>query len=177
MKKDNTKKVLAINVIAILVLAAAVGYMVYMLVTRKNPGIWFAVVLSSCVLLFWLLMDIIKPFVSGEFEGKTAEQMKAYKIYCLMSLVGYAGLVWFAVSAANSTGIYGAVAFAVATMLKRRLLDDYNGDTGEDESGEEADPETYDAATAIAEKTETDADAASDEKTDTGEETPGDHEA
>ena len=144
MEKDNTKIVLAINTAAILVLAAAVGYMVYMLVTHKNPGIWFAVVLSVCVFLFWLLMDVIKPMVTGEFVGKTAEQMKAYKVYCVVGLVGYAGLVWFAVSAANSTGIYGAVAFAVATMIKRRLLDDYNGNT--DEAAEdEPDTETEDS--------------------------------
>ncbi len=134
MEKQRVGKI--INIAGFAILAAAVGVIILAIVQKKEPGNWFMVLICGAVFLFWLLMDIIKPKLTGEFEGKTKEQMTAYWIYCALGFVGYAGLAYFAIAAANSTGIYGAIAFAVTTMTKRRFLEDYQGishDDGEDE--------------------------------------------
>ena len=149
-----------LTIVGFLVLLLMVAYMVYCGAVLKKMGVFYAVVISCGLLVFWILTSVLSPILTKEKDGWTTSQADAYKKYALLTLVGYAGLAYFAIGVNNSTGLYGALVYAATMMFKKRFRDEYMG-TAEEEAGvpEESDvpeePETLqtaDAAGAIAQE-------------------------
>ena len=126
MKQKRT----VLNIVSFLPLAGALGYIIYMITAHKEVNWVYRAVIGAALLCLWVLRDVVIPKVTGEFEGKTKEQMDAYVKMAGLELLGYAGLGWFAVSSDQNSSIYGAVVFAGATMFKRNFRDIYYGIEG-----------------------------------------------
>ena len=140
---ENTRRTRRriLTVIDFIVLGALVGYMIYSGFVVKQINNTYRIVIGVGIFLFWLIENVIAPIVTDEFADKTPEQINTYKKMAALSLVGYMGLVYFVAAMNHNTGIYGAVAYVVTVMIKRRLSDEYYGRT----SKEESDPEEADA--------------------------------
>lgn len=137
-EKRNPRNTL-LRISAFIPLAAIVAYMVWCAVRKKEFGIPYIALMGTALFLFWIMIDIVVPYATGEFSDRTPEQMAAYKKYAALELAGYAGLAYFAGAMNNNTGLYGAIAFALCTMYKRRFRDEYMGIThDEDEAAEGA---------------------------------------
>ena len=100
--------------ISLLPLVAAVIYIFYTAFIKKSLGIDYYVVLGLGLALHWLLSDVLSIILSKGFEGKTEAQIKAYRLYALLNLVGFAGLGYFACSVGqaalkcgNQPNLYG----------------------------------------------------------------------
>ena len=127
----------------IAVLLVVVAYLLYAGLVLKKIGRMYGVVIGISIFLFWLLEDVIKPILTKSLEGKSPQYVSDYKKCAALSLLGYAGLVWFAVSIGGGTGIYGAVVYVVCLMTKRRIQSEYTGNEEEEET--EADDAVIDA--------------------------------
>lgn len=140
-----------------LILVVVLGYMAYSAFVLKKPGTLYPYVIGGGILAIWLIDSVIYPIKSHEFEGKTPQQISAYRKYAALGLLGYLGLIYFAISPSSSNGFYGAIVYVIAIMFKRRFMEEYTGtadeEAGDDVSGEEqpegelpADPLSQDAA-------------------------------
>ena len=143
MKENKNPRNTLLRLSAFIPLIAIVAYMIWCAATKREFGIPYVVLMATALLLFWVMTDIVVPLATGEFRDRTPEQMASYKKYAALELAGYAGLAYFAGAMSSNTGLYGAVAFAVCTMYKRRFRDEYMG-IAHDEN--EVPGETSDAA-------------------------------
>ena len=155
-KEKNRIRKIYTNLALVLLGLIAVYIVVSALVIRKVT-IMYNVVIIVGLTVFWAIMDIVVPVKAQDFEGRTKEQMDAYKKYAAVDLLGYAGLMYFALAMQSNTSIYGALVYVVARMLKNRFRDEFEGvqedDAEEDESAvdaegtfidvDEEDPVTY----------------------------------
>ena len=123
--------------ISMLPLVVAVIYILYTAFIKKSLGIDYYVVLGLGLALHWLLADVLSIVLSKGFEGKTEAQIKAYRLYALLNLVGFAGLGYFACSVANSNGFIGALIYVVTLSAKRKYLEEYKGIVKKKEAEEE----------------------------------------
>ncbi len=126
---------------AFAVLAAAVIYMGVLVVRQQKLTIMYNVIMTGALLVFWVLTDVVSPLVTKELDSISNKQKQAYYKYALLELVGYAGLAWFASSIGGNNGIYGAVAFMVSMMYKKRFHNEYLGIKKEGEEEEESSEE------------------------------------
>lgn len=122
---------------SLLPLAVGLVYMFYSALKRKELGIDYYVVLILCLGLHWLVSDVISMICIKGFEGKTEAQKKAYRIYALLNLAGFAGLGYFAVSVGNNTGIWGALVYIMTLNMKRKYLDEYRGIVKKEKTAQE----------------------------------------
>ena len=113
-----------INIAGIVVLVLAIAYMLYAGLVLKKLGALYPVVICTAIFIFWLLQDVVKPILTKSLEGKTPQQVSNYKKCALLSLGGYAGLCWFALSINGGNGIYGAVVYLICRMAKRRIQEE-----------------------------------------------------
>ena len=152
-EKQRQKIDRLITTAGIVVLLVVVAYLLYAGLILKKIGRMYGVVLGISIFLFWLLEDVIKPILTKSLEGKSPQFVSDYKKCAALSLLGYAGLVWFAVSIGGGAGIYGAVVYVVCLMTKRRIQSEHaeNEEEGETEA---------DGAVIDAEASETDVDEA-----------------
>ena len=132
--------------IALGLLALIAIYIIVSAVVIKKLTFVYDIVIVVGLLTFWAIMDILIPIKAHEFEGKTPEQMAAYKKYAILDLIGYIGLMVFALALHSGAGIYGALVYVVARIMKNRFWDEYEGITKEEEA-ETAEPaETVETA-------------------------------
>ncbi len=129
---------------AFAVLALMGAYMIWSVVNKTGMGTTYAVLLCAALAVFWLLTDVISPIAVHAFDGRSPKQKSAYMKYAGLELIGYAGLAYFGITAmSNRSSIYGAVAFLIATLNKRRFLDAYVSDQEEEpEEAEESEIES-----------------------------------
>ena len=168
--------------IAILIPAAGVvGFMIWCGVRHMELGIPFYVLIGIFLLYEWLMMDVFSLYWKHGLAGKTDEQCSAAIKMALLGLLANGGLAFFLMSM-NQYSIYGAVAYFLATMMKRKQRDIYEGisedeDTADETAGTAEDENASSAEAAgvpeIEDKTaESDETPASDEKTAGSDETP-----
>ena len=136
-EKEKRKIERRIMVGAFAVLACAAGYLFYAALVLKRLGPEYYVIIFGCLFLFWLLSDVVTIACTKGFEGKTEEQVKAYRMYSAMNLAGLGGLGFFAVSMNNNGGLIGACIYAFTMMGKRKYKDEYLGIVKEEDQQEE----------------------------------------
>lgn len=136
-EKEKQKIEKRIMIGSFLLLACAVGYLLYAAFVLKRIGPEYYVIIFGCLLLFWLLSDVGSVIWTRGFEGKTEQQVKAYMLYAIMNLVGLAGLGYFAVSMSRNGGMIGALIYAFTMMGKRKYKDEYLGIGNEEEEEKE----------------------------------------
>ena len=141
MKEKKKLRNTLLRVSAFIPLVVVLVYMIWCAVNKRDFGVPYVVLMSAMLLLFWIMTVIVVPYASGEFAGRTPEQMSAYRKYGALELAGYAGLAYFAGAMSQNTGLYGAMVFAVCTMYKRRFRDEFYG-IKENEDGEDGAEET-----------------------------------
>ena len=127
MNENKNPRNMLLRISSFIPLVAIVAYMIWCAATKREFGIPYVALMATALLLFWVMTDIVVPMATGEFADRTPQQMAAYKKYAALELAGYAGLAYFAGAMNNNTGLYGAMAFAVCTMYKRRFRDEYMG--------------------------------------------------
>ena len=138
---ENSRKRIS-NIIRISSMVIVVGVMIVLIwaaYTARIDEMFYKVALCVMLFAFWIANDVVEPIVTKAFDDRTPEQIRAYRIFALLNLVGYTGLAFFAMSVGGSNGIYGALVFAVTMMYKKRFLNKYLGIEEEDE--EEQAPE------------------------------------
>ena len=123
---------------ALVLLALIAVYIVVSALVFKRVTIVYNVVIIAGLSAFWAIVDILAPWKAGDFEEKTPEQMSAYKKYAAADLLGYAGLMYFALAMTSNTSIYGALVYVVSRMLKNRFKDEFEGITHDEDEEEEA---------------------------------------
>ena len=135
-EKNRIRKIYTNLALALLGLIAV--YIVVSALIIKKVTIMYNIVIIVGLTVFWAIMDIVIPVKTQDFEGRTKEQMDAYKKYAAFDFLGYAGLMYFALAMQSNTSIYGALVYVVARMMKNRFKDEYEGvsedDADEDES-------------------------------------------
>ena len=135
-EKNRIQKIYTNLALALLGLIAV--YIVVSALIIKKVTIMYNIVIIVGLTIFWAIMDIVIPVKTQDFEGRTKEQMDAYKKYAAFDFLGYAGLMYFALAMQSNTSIYGALVYVVARMMKNRFRDEYEGvsedDADEDES-------------------------------------------
>ena len=124
-EKNRIRKIYTNLALALLGLIAV--YIVVSALVIKKVTIMYNVVIIVGLTVFWAIMDIVIPLKAQDFEGRTKEQMDAYKKYAAFDFLGYAGLMYFALAMQSNTSIYGALVYVVARMLKNRFRDEYEG--------------------------------------------------
>ena len=131
-----------ITCITALLLAGVVGYFVYCGFVRKEMGPEYPFVMAGFLTLLWLNSNVLSIIITDGFEGKDEEQIRSYKIFCLLELVGLVGVGVFLIGGENMA-MYGAVVYAMCAMYKRKYLKVYK-DGVEDEETDEEDEEADD---------------------------------
>lgn len=157
MKRKKIERRITIS--SMLLAACVMGYFLYTMIVRREIGPEYYVVIVTFLSLFWILTDVLSVVLTKGFEGKTEAQIKAYKIFALLDLVGLAGLAYF-VMALQNNGMMGAIIYAAAIMGKRKFYEEYRGITS-DEDGDAAESE------AEAVETEAEVETTEVEKTET----------
>jgi hypothetical protein len=137
MKEKKNLRNTLLRVSAFIPLVVVLVYMIWCAVNKRDFGVPYVVLMSAMLLLFWIMTVIVVPYASGEFAGRTPEQMSAYRKYGALELAGYAGLAYFAGAMSQNTGLYGAMVFAVCTMYKRRFRDEFYGIKENEDGAEE----------------------------------------
>lgn len=155
---NNEKKSTLINIAGLVVLALAVLAMSLGLIKGTITGKQANIIVGTGLAVFWLLSDIVEPFVCGRMQDTTLAQKEAYVKYIALDLIGYAGVMYFLMGVGGngkSGGILGAVVFAVSMKPKRNQRDIFLGIVTEEEKEEEHEEEAEEWITAdtIAEKT------------------------
>ncbi len=126
---ENSRKRIS-NIIRISSMVIVVGVMIVLIwaaYTARIDEMFYKVALCVMLFAFWIANDVVEPIVTKAFDDRTPEQIRAYRIFALLNLVGYTGLAFFAMSVGGSNGIYGALVFAVTMMYKKRFLNKYLG--------------------------------------------------
>ncbi|MDD3794524.1 MAG: hypothetical protein PHE06_00895 [Lachnospiraceae bacterium] len=140
MDEKQKKKINRGIVIVTSILAAAVlGYIIYALVVTKKIGTGYYIVIISFLAAYWLLTNVVEVVLTKELEEKTPAQIKAYKIYAFLNLVGVGGLGYFAIAIGDNNGMMGALIYVATMMAKRRYWEEYMGIKKEEDDVSEAD--------------------------------------
>ena len=122
-------------------LGVILAYIIISAFVFKKVTPVYNVVIVVGLFLFWLIMDVAAPIKAHEFEDKTPEQMSAYKKYAAADLLGYGGLMYFALAMTSNTGIYGALVYLAGRMLKNKFKEEYEGTADDDADEDEPDGE------------------------------------
>ncbi len=126
MDKEQKRKIRKrLQILSYVVIGIALVYIFYVGLVKRSLGVDYYVVLIGCLAVFWLLNDVLIIVMTKDFEGKTPEQIKAYKTYALLNLLGLAGLGFFALSLNSSNGMLGVLVYVMTMMTKRKYLDMY----------------------------------------------------
>lgn len=127
--------------ISMLPLVVGLAYMFFSAMKKHELGTDYYVVLFLCLGLHWVISDVISIICIKGFEGKTEAQIKAYRMYALMNLAGFAGLGYFAISVGTNNGLIGALIYILTLGRKRKFLDEYRGIVKPEETDEAEDTE------------------------------------
>ncbi|MGN0355336.1 MAG: hypothetical protein ACI4EI_09725 [Muricoprocola sp.] len=144
MEENNQYKKIRtiIPIVGILILAGALVIMSLGLIKGFLTGTQGNIVMGVALVLFWVLTDIIEPVVTHRFDHITNEQKMAYYKFILFDLAGYAGIAYFLFGVGqNSSGIFGAVVYAVVMKPKRDARDIFYGIKKPEEDSEEVSEE------------------------------------
>ena len=113
-------------------------FMIFSIVVLKRITAAYNVVVIIGLTAFWAIMDIVIPIKTQAFEGKTDAQISAYKKYAAADLLGYVGLMYFALAAQRNTGIYGAIVYLFSRILRNRFQEEYQGAAEDETAGDDA---------------------------------------
>ena len=177
-ENERTKMARRIMVLSFVPLLMAIACLIIMALNHMMDSILYPICMTVFLSLYWLVSDVLDVIWLKRFEGKTAEDKKNYYAYSACNFIGLMALVYFLT---NMSNMYGVIAYVVATVMKRRFLDDFEGNNQESseedpdvidseaselpqeevqtpgiaEDKEEADPEETDVAETDASETET----------------------
>ena len=135
--QDNERKKIRkkyIN-IALAVLGVVAAYIIASALIFKRVTIGYNIAIIVGLGVFWLIMDVVAPLKARDFDGKSQAQMDAYRKYAALDLLGYVGLMYFALAMRSNTSIYGALVYVVARMTRNRFRDEFEGTEAEAEAG------------------------------------------
>lgn len=135
-KKQQIEK--RISILSFLLIAAVVAYIIYTIAVLKTVGTAYYVVIVGFLALYWFLTDVLVILLTKGFEGKTPQQVKAYKMYAAMNLAGLAGLGYFAIAISDRSGMLGALVYAFTMTRKRKYREEYLGILEEDQDAQAA---------------------------------------
>ena len=118
-------------------LAVLLAVLIVLGVTDRVETILFPIAISVCLVIFWVVSDVLAVIWLNAFEGKNDAQKRAYYIYAGLDFIGLGGLVYFMVDLKGTTGI---LIYICCIFLKKRFREEFSGT---DSSGQE---ETEEAA-------------------------------
>lgn len=126
-KKKMRKKITAASIV---LLVLVVAYLVYTIASGNSNAMVFNIVVGAFLVLYWLLLDVAEPKLTGELEGLDEIRMRAFYRSVLLGFAGYAGLLYFLVGiGSNSTGLIGVIVYALTIGAKRKAKEEYLGIT------------------------------------------------
>lgn len=124
-KRQMRKK---ITIASLVFLVLVVAYLIYTIVSGNTNGTVFNIVVGAFFLIYWILLDILEPKLTGELENISPEQKNAFYKSVGLGFLGYAGLLYFLVGiGTNNTGIFGVIVYALTIGAKRRAREGYLG--------------------------------------------------
>lgn len=124
-KKKVRKKITAASIV---LLVLVVGYLVYTIASGNSNETVFNIVVGVFLVLYWLLLDVAEPKLTGDLEGLDGTRMRAFYRSVLLGFAGYAGLLYFLVGIGNSsTGLLGVIVYVLTISAKRRAKEEYLG--------------------------------------------------
>ena len=126
-----------ITILSFGVLLCAIGYAVYQGITKQADAHRFDIIMVCALAIFWVLMDVVRPKLTGELDGITDDEKRKHWLLALLDLGGYAGLAYFVIAREGQTGIYGAVVFLLTTIGKRKIREGGQEDAQSEELTDE----------------------------------------
>lgn len=127
-------------------LIVALGIVAYGLLKGHMSGMTSNAIMGGALALYWVLADIVEPFVMYRFDGITQAQKEAYIKYIVLEFIGYVGIACFLFgvglgSSGSNNGILGAVVYVVVMKPKRQNQQIFYGHIKpEEEEPEEEEP-------------------------------------
>ncbi|MDO4633713.1 MAG: hypothetical protein Q4B01_07645 [Eubacteriales bacterium] len=148
MEKDYTTVRRILAVVALGQMVAALGLMAYGLTKLGLNTTQSSIIMACSLTLYWVLMDILEPRITHRFDGIVPEQKTAYYKFIGLDLIGYIGILVFLFSMGGnqSTGLIGAVVFAVVMKPKRTNQNIFYGIEPIPGTEEEEEPEETEEA-------------------------------
>lgn len=127
---DEDKKLRMKNIFSIgaYVLLAAVTLFLYFYKDKGgNHPMLFGGVLTGFLLVFWVMMDIIRPLALHELDGVPDYKKGLFCKMAAVDLAGYAGLVYCVMNVKqnNGMGVAGAMIFVICMGYKRNARSDF----------------------------------------------------
>lgn len=124
-KKKVRKKITAASIV---LLVLVVGYLVYTIASGNSNETVFNIVVGVFLVLYWLLLDVAEPKLTGDLEGLDGTRMRAFYRSVLLGFAGYAGLLYFLMGiGSSSTGLLGVIVYVLTISAKRRAKEEYLG--------------------------------------------------
>ena len=125
-------------------LIVALGIVAYGLLKGHMSGMTSNAIMGGALALYWVLADIVEPFVMYRFDGITQAQKEAYIKYIVLEFIGYVGIACFLFgvglgSSGSNNGILGV--YVVVMKPKRHNQQIFYGHIKpEEEKPEEEEP-------------------------------------
>lgn len=125
----------SITIITIALLLGVVGYVAYAIATKNLQIPIFQIVLSSFLLIYFVLMSIVEPYLLKRFENITAEQKQAYLKFLGIDGLGIACLLFFVYTMGDisesgtdsNIGLYAALGYLVTSRFKYKFKNQFLG--------------------------------------------------
>lgn len=118
-EKLNKKNWFSIG--AYVILAAMALFLYFYSKSGGNNRLVFGCVLGGFLLVLWIVLDIVRPLVLGELDGKGEFQRKRFYRMAAAGFIGYAGLAYcvMEIKQFSSTGIIGAIVYVLCQAYRR----------------------------------------------------------
>lgn len=86
----------------------------------------FGCVLGGFLLAFWVVMDIVRPLVLHELDGKSEFGKRLFFQMAAAGFLGYVGLVFcvMKIKQSDNLGIVGAILFVLCQAYRRNARSD-----------------------------------------------------
>lgn len=127
---DENRKLTLKNIFSISAYVILAGVTLFLYFYSQNGGKNMRVfhgVLIGFLLIFWVIMDFVRPLMLQELKGITKYKMSLFYRMAVADFFGYAGLVYFVVNFKKSSeaGIIGALIFVICMGYKRSARSDF----------------------------------------------------
>lgn len=152
----------SITIITVALLLGVVAYIAYAIVTKNIQIPIFQIVLSSFLLIYFVLMSIVEPYLLKRFENITVEQKQAYLKFLGIDALGIGCLLFFVYSMGDisesgtesNTGLYAALGYLVTSRFKYKFKNQFLGIEEEKEQEKEKTEENKESSENLVEDTD-----------------------
>ena len=124
MKKEVqklTKRVVGIMLLAVLL------YVAYALLSKSMNLVLFQILLSTFIVVYTVLLDVVEPYRLGRFEGWTIGQREAYTKMMIFDVIGVGAVIFWVMGMGNeeNVSLLPVVIYFCMMQMKRKFQPEF----------------------------------------------------